>query len=183
MNKRVFVSMLSLSICFLIGMYVLKIFFPEEFMMCIQNEKLITIGAFIDSHEWLYYICCGATAFVTYWLYCCACKGTLCLKWYEVLEILAVIVICRIVNFYDVTMATAISMSSFAFLPALMKGSLTRTATTYSVHTICQALSLGIRSLPIYLTSANFITFALMTFECYFWLLLFYIIYNYKKER
>ena len=183
MNKKVFISMLTLSVIFLVGLYVFKIFFPQEFMMSIQSEKIIAIGTFIDSHEWLYYLCCGLTSFLTYWLYCCACSGRLYLKWYEVLEIVGVIVICRAVNFYDTTLATAISLCSFLFLPAIMKGDLKKTAIIYTTHTMCQALSLGIRSLPIYLTNTNFVTICLMTLECYFWLLLFYIIYNYKKEN
>ena len=183
MNKKVFISMLTLSVIFLVGLYVFKIFFPQEFMMSIQSEKIIAIGTFIDSHEWLYYLCCGLTSFLTYWLYCCACSGRLYLKWYEVLEIVGVIVICRAVNFYDTTLAPAISLCSFLFLPAIMKGDLKKTAIIYTTHTICQALSLGIRSLPIYLTNSNFVTICLMTLECYFWLLLFYIIYNYKKEN
>lgn len=183
MNKKVFISMLILVIVFLVGLYVAKIFFPQEFMMSIQNERIIMIGEFIDSHEWLYYVCCGLTSFVTYWLYCCACSGRLWLKWYEILEIVIVIVLCRVVNFYDMTIATAISISSFAFLPALMKGRLKRTSIVYTTHTMCQALSLGIRNLPIYLPNTNFVTGLLMTIEMYFWLLLFYIIYNYKKEN
>lgn len=183
MNKKVFISMLTLSVIFLVSLYVFKIFFPQEFMMSIQSEKIIAIGTFIDSHEWLYYLCCGLTSFLTYWLYCCACSGRLYLKWYEVLEIVGVIVICRAVNFYDTTLATAISLCSFLFLPAIMKGDLKKTAIIYTTHTMCQALSLGIRSLPIYLTNTNFVTICLMTLECYFWLLLFYIIYNYKKEN
>lgn len=183
MNKKVFISMLTLSVIFLVGLYVFKIFFPQEFMMSIQSEKIIAIGTLIDSHEWLYYLCCGLTSFLTYWLYCCACSGKLYLKWYEVLEIVGVIVICRAVNFYDTTIATVISLCSFLFLPAIMKGDLKKTAIIYTTHTMCQALSLGIRSLPIYLTNTNFVTICLMTLECYFWLLLFYIIYNYKKEN
>ena len=183
MNKKVFISMLTLSVIFLVGLYVFKIFFPQEFMMSIQSEKIIAIGTFIDSHEWLYYLCCGLTSFLTYWLYCCACSGRLYLKWYEVLEIVGVIVICRAINFYDTTLATAISLCSFLFLPAIMKGDLKKTAIIYTTHTMFQALSLGIRSLPIYLTNTNFVTICLMTLECYFWLLLFYIIYNYKKEN
>lgn len=183
MNKKVFISMLTLSVIFLVGLYVFKIFFPQEFMMSIQSEKIIAIGTFIDSHEWLYYLCCGLTSFLTYWLYCCACSGRLYLKWYEVLEIVGVIVICRAINFYDTTIATAISLCSFLFLPAIMKGDLKKTAIIYTTHTMCQALSLGIRSLPIYLINTNFVTICLMTLECYFWLLLFYIIYNYKKEN
>ena len=84
MNKKVFISMLTLSVIFLVGLYVFKIFFPQEFMMSIQSEKIIAIGTFIDSHEWLYYLCCGLTSFLTYWLYCCACSGRLYLKWYEI---------------------------------------------------------------------------------------------------
>lgn len=175
--------MLTLSVIFLVGLYVFKIFFPQEFMMSIQSEKIIAIGTFIDSHEWLYYLCCGLTSFLTYWLYCCACSGRLYLKWYEVLEIVGVIVICRAVNFYDTTLATAISLCSFLFLPAIMKGDLKKTAIIYTIHTMCQALSLGIRSLPIYLTSVNFITMFIFGIESYLWLILFYIIFNYKKEK
>ena len=46
MNKKVFISMLILSISFLLGLYVFKIFFPQEFMMSIQNERIIAKGKF-----------------------------------------------------------------------------------------------------------------------------------------
>ena len=183
MNKKVFISMLILSISFLLGLYVFKIFFPQEFMMSIQNERIIAIGTFIDNHKWLYYICCGLTSFLTYWLYCCACKSSLWLKWYEVLEIIIVIVLCRVVDFYDCTTSTIISICSFMFLPALMKGNLTQTAIVYTTHSICQALSLRIRSLPIYLTNVNFITMFIFGIESYLWLILFYVIFNYRKEN
>lgn len=183
MNKKVFISMLILSIVFLVGLYVAKIFFPQEFMMSIQNERIIMIGEFIDSHEWLYYVCCGLTSFVTYWLYCCACSGRLWLKWYEILEIVIVIVLCRVLNSYDTNLATIISWISFVFLPALMGGELKRCAVVFTTHSISQGLSIKIRSLPMYLTNVNFATGILMTLECYFWLLLFYIIFNYKKEK
>lgn len=65
MNKKVFVSMLVLTIVFLAVMYVLKIFFPQEFMMSIQNERLVAVGSFIDNHKILYYICCAVSAFIT----------------------------------------------------------------------------------------------------------------------
>lgn len=176
--------MLSLSVCFLVGMYVLKIFFPEEFMMSIQNEKLMVIGTFIDKHKILYYICCGITAFITYWLYCCACTGRLYLKWYECLLIVVTIVIIRLCGLYvDENIRTILSVTSFVFLPALMKGKLNRCAIVYTVHSLSQGLSLGIRSLPLYLKNVNFMVSLLMTFEMYFWLLLFYIIFNYKKKE
>lgn len=182
MNKKVFVSMLILSISFLVALYILKIFFPQQFMLSIQNENIIAVGTYIDNHKWLYYICCGITAFITYWLYCCACKHSLYLRWYEVLYIIATIVICRGINFFDVNMATIISTISFVFLPAITGGDFKTAAIVYSVHGISQGLSLSIRNLPIYLVSTNFITTFLMIVECYFWLLLCYIIFNYKRK-
>ena len=182
MNKKVFISMLSLCVAFLVGLYFLKIFFPQEFMMSIQNEQIIKIGTYIDNHKWLYYICCGITAYATYYLYCCACSGRIKLNWFELLEILGVVVAIRLISFYDDTLATAIELASFLFLPYLLKGKLKNCAIVYTTHTISQGLSLTIRSLPIYLQSANFITIIFMTFECYLWLALNCIIFNYKEK-
>ena len=182
MNKKVFVSMLVLTIVFLAVMYVLKIFFPQEFMMSIQNEKLVAVGSFIDSHKILYYICCAVSAFITYWLYCCTCSKRLYLKWYECLEIIAVIVIVRIISLFDNTFATAIQLSSFIFLLYLTNGKIYIASITYTTHCIAQALSLTIRNLPIYLVGINYITSILMTAACYLWLLLLYLIFNYKTE-
>lgn len=184
MNKKVFISMLVLSIVFLVGMYVLKIFFPQEFVLAIENERIIAIGTFIDSHEWLYYVCCGITAFITYYLYCCAVSHRLRLKWYEVLYIIGTIVIVRLISFYDSSLWSIVSWISFAFLPALCRGDMKTCGFVFSVHAISQGLSIGIRNLPMYFTETlNTITMLLMTFECYLWLVLMYIIFNYKKKE
>lgn len=183
MNKKVFISMLVLSIVFLVGLYVVKIFFPEEFMMTIQNERLIGIGEFINSNKIVFYICGGITSFITYWLYCCACKHTLKLKWYENLMIIAVVVISRLLNIYDLNMCTIFSWTSFAFLPALMGGDMKTCGIVFTTHSIAQGLSLRIRNLTMYLASSNFITMLLLAIDMYLWLILFYIIFNYKKEN
>lgn len=175
--------MLVLSISFLIGLYVLKIFFPQEFVMSIENDRLVQIGTFIDNHLWLYYICCGITAFITYWLYCCACSSRLYLKWYECLYIIATIITIRLISFYDESLSTVISVVSFVFLPALTKGNIKQCALVYTVHGIAQALSLSIRNLTIYLATNNFITVLLLSIDMYFWLLLFYILFNYRKKE
>lgn len=185
MNKKVFISMLVLSIVFLVGMYVLKIFFPQEFVLAVENERIIAIGTFIDSHEWLYYVCCGITAFITYYLYCCACARKLYLKWNEVIYILITIVLIRVISLYvNDAISLVINWTSFAFLPALCKGEMKVCGIIFATHSLMQVLSLNIRNLTIYFTNnLNVITTILMTIECYFWLLLFYIIFNYKKKE
>ena len=174
--------MLTLCIVFLVGLYIAKIFFPKEFMMSIQNERIVKIGTYIDNHKWLYYICCGITAYATYYLYCCACSGRIKLNWFEFLEILGVVVAIRLISFYDDTLATAIELASFLFLPYLLKGKLKNCAIVFTTHTISQGLSLSIRNLPIYLHSVNFVTMFCFGIECYLWLVLTCIVFNYKEK-
>lgn len=182
-NKKIYVSMLVLSISFLVAMYVLKIFFPQEFMLAIQNERIIIVGEFIDSHTWLRYLCAAVTSFITYALYCCACCHRLKLKWYEYAYIIITIVLIRVVSFYDTNISSILSWTSFAFLPALMKGDMGTTGLVFTVHSLAQGLSIGIRNLPMYLVSVNYASVFLIGIESYLWLVLFYIMFNYKKEN
>ena len=183
MNKKVLKTMIVLVAVFLVSLYVLKIFFPQQFVMALSNDTIKSVGDYIDNHTWLLYLCSGITAFITYWLYCCACCGRKWLKWYECLEILGVIVIVRVVSLFDNNISTAIQFSSFIFLPALMKGNLKNMAIVATIHYLAQTLSLGIRNLPIFLTTTNFATILLMTFECYFWLLLNYLLFSFEFKK
>lgn len=184
MNKKVFVSSLVLVIVFLCAMYIGKIFFPEDFVLLVENERLLTIGRFIDSHPLIYYICCFATSFVTYYLYCTAVSHRRSLNWKECLIILGGVIVSRLASFIDMNIATHISIALFFILPCVTKGNLKDCMIVYSVHGLAQVLSLTIRDLPIYFTNAmTFLSGILMTLECYLWLVLFYLIYNYKKEN
>ena len=183
MNKKVFIAMLVLTISFLTLLYVAKIFFPYEFVMIIQNEKLIEIGNFIDSHKWAYYLVSALTAFVTYWLYICACCGKKYLKWWECLIVVGVIGGSFLVNEYDATFAMYYSIFAMVILPAIFKGDLKRVAIVYPIHGIAQILSLKIRSLPLLFATFNSLIGLFMTFEMYLWLVLFYVIFNYNKKE
>ena len=86
-------------------------------------------------------------------------------------------------KYVDETLRTAISYASFMFLPAIMKGDMKNCGIVYTVHLVAQALSLMIRELPLYLATNNFLTVTLLAIDMYFWLILFYVIFNYKKEK
>lgn len=183
MNKKVFISMLVLTISFLVSFYVLKIFFPQEFMLAIQNENLIKIGSFVDKHIWLRYICAFITSFITYWLFCCICSQRLYLNWKECIIILVASILVKVTYDFDANISTHLGISMFFILPFITKGKVGIMALTYTTHGLAQVLSLAIISLPMYLVNANYITILLMGFESYFWLILCYIIFNYKKEQ
>lgn len=182
MNKKVIKAMLVLVVVFLVGLYVLKIFFPEQFVMAIENEKLIMIGNYIDSHTWAYYLFGIVTSFITYWLYFCATLKKWYLNWWQILVALGIIGATIGISFYDATLSSTFSIIAMLIVPVLMKGDTKYTLIVYSTHYLAQSLTLLIRQLPLYIQAYNSLVFLFLTLECYFWLLLFYVYPHIKKE-
>ena len=181
MSKKVFVIMITLSVVFLALCYVLKIFFPQEFVMAVENENIVKIAKFIDNNIILYYLFGILTSFITYWLYCCACTHRLYLKWYECLIILGVIIVTLLLSKYDTNLLTSVSISSFILLPCIMKGDLKTCSIVYSIHLINQSLTLSIRNLVVYMQNMSTLTITILSIDMYIWLILFYILYNYRN--
>lgn len=182
MNKKVLKTMIILVMVFLCAFYVLKIFFPEQFIMVIENERLVMIGNYIDNHKWLYIIIACITNFITYWLYICAVTRKWCLNWKELIAVLCIIILTQGLYELDPTLSSGVSIIAMICLPLISKARLSDVAIVFSFNYLSQLLSTLIRSLPLLLTNANFMTIFLMTLEQYFWLLLFYLYFNLKKE-
>lgn len=185
MNRKVFKVMIALVVIFLTGLYVLKIFMPEQFVLSVENEIIITIGTYIDNNAWAYYLFGILTSFITYWLYLCAVCRRWYLKWYEILTVLVVIGATLGLSVVDVNLYTALSYSSFIFLPLLFDKNvrLRDIVIVFTIHIFSQALSLSIRDLEVYMTNVNSLTVCMLGIESYFWLLLFYIYFNYNKKE
>ena len=191
MNKRVFISMLVLTITFLVGLYVLKIFFPNEFIMVIENERLIVVGEFIDNHIAIDFILGVILGIIFDYLY----FGAVCRKLKLNFKLILIIIVYNIIynSLYTFLPANIISEYSSIFviastiymilLPTLFTKELLPLSITYTINSISQLLSLSIRNLNILLTTSNFMTMFLMTIETYLWLVLCLIIFNYKEKE
>lgn len=175
--------MIALVIVFLCALYVLKIFLPEQFILVIENEQLIQLGNFIDQHWWLSEIIMFITACITHYIYLCAVLKCWYLKPIIVLEIAISVALMHVVYEFDVMLASALSTATMLVLPAINKAQLKEVTTVFTVHSIAQSLSISIRNLPMLLTNVNFMTTFILGLECYFWLLLFYLYYNYKNQE
>lgn len=191
MNKKVFISMLVLTITFLVGLYILKIFFPNESIMVIENEKLIAIGEFIDNHIAIDFILGVILGIIFDYLY----FGAVCRKLKLNFKLILIIIVYNIIynSLYTFLPANIISEYSSIFviastiymilLPTLFTKELLPLSITYTINSISQLLSLSIRSLNILLTTSNSMTMFLMTIETYLWLVLCLIIFNYKEKE
>ena len=85
---KVLKTMIALVCVFLIALYVLKIFIPEQFIMVIENDKLIDFGEYVDNNLWLHIILGIVTSFITYWLYIGAVTRKWCLNWKELVAVI-----------------------------------------------------------------------------------------------
>lgn len=182
MNKKVFKTMIALVIIFLLACYILKIFFPEQFVLSVENEIIIAIGNYIDNNEWAYYLFGIFTSFLTYWLYLCAVCKRWYLNWWQCLIVLAVIGASIGFSFVDVNLCSALSYTSLIILPFIFKAELKPVAIVFTTHIFAQFLTTSIRNLPVYIAYYNSLIFAFLTAECYLWLLLFYVYFNYKEK-
>lgn len=183
MNKKVLKIMLVLCVAFLCTLYVLKMFMPEQFVISIENEVLIKIGNYIDTYTWAEYSFGILTSFITYWLYLCA----VCKRWYlSILQSAIVLITIGLsigCSFLDINLYTALSYTSFIFLPVLFKAKLKETGIVYTIHIFSQFISLSIRNLPMYMTNVNSLVLVTAGIETYLWLILFYLYYNYKEAQ
>lgn len=173
--------MIALVVVFLCALYVLKIFFPAQFVMTIENKQLILIGSYIDNHWWLQEICDIVFSFIVYWFYLGATLRKWVLSWKELIAVFVTIAVTHGLYFWNPTLSSGIATIAMLCIPAIFGASMRDVAIVFSVHYLSQLLSTLIRGLPYLLTNVNYITIVLMTFECYFWLLLLYLCFNFKK--
>lgn len=189
MNKKVWTAMLVLTVVFLCFLYVAKIFFPQEFIMCIENERLIQIGSFIDNHKWAYYMVNVAIGIIGDYLFFGAVTRKLKLDY----KLIAIIILYNLIYLgiyafanveFLVEYQSIFVMAStcyMIFVPCLFTKELLPLSITYCVSYISQTLSLEIRDFATLLTNVNSITMICFSAEAYLWLVLCFIIFNYRK--
>ena len=181
MNKNVIKTLLVLTILYLAVWYVLKFFFPEQFVLQISNPNLIKIGNYIDSNVILKHLCPAITSFIIYYLYLCAVlqktklnlKEILCIVAFELGSIFVTVFKFGVLQYYGIL--------SMIIMPALFNANIRTTAFVFSSHILCQYLSLSIRNISSMILYMNSVIGLVMSLECYAWLVFFYLYFNYKE--
>ena len=185
MNKKVVKTLIGLTLGFLLAWYILKIFFPEQFVLQINNERFLKIGNFIDNNFILNKLVGAVTSYITYWLYLGATCKIKKLSLLQSIIVVATYFGSFIIELISIELGTYYNIIAMIVLPAIFKGDLKRTSFVFSFHLICQWLSLSIRGLSTMILCFNSVVALVMIIECYFWLFLFYLLFNYydKKEE
>lgn len=183
--------MLSLCVAFLVGCYVLKIFFPQEFALGIDNARIIAIGTYIDTHKWSSIIFGFVIGFIFDWFYFGAVTKRLVP---HLANIIIMVVYGLALNLYynfapieivvnNSTLIMAISMCYMILTPMFFTKTIKELSITYSVNAISQVLLLSIRSLSMASANTSALATFIMSIDNYLWIALCYIIFNYNKLK
>ena len=183
MNKKVLWSMIVLLWVFLIGFSVIKLFFADWFVAVVENERIVQIGNFIDTHLYARLLADVALSVLTLHFYLCACKKvwSLSLRWYITVVIYAATL--NVCYLYMPYLAMSLDLIGLVVLPLLMQAERKQTIAVFILHQIAQPLTLIIRSAPLYLVDTNYATQFVLIFDLYVWLTLYYLHSNLYKEE
>lgn len=191
MNKRVYKVMLALVLTFITGIYILKVFFPNDFMLIVENEHLVKLGTVIDSTPVFNYTCSFLIAFIFDYLY----FGAVCQQKNldKRLVILIILYNAFYVAFYRLAPAHIVARSTnllialsncyMILVPMFFTKYIRGLSVTYTINAVAQLLTLNIRNLNLLLTNTNFVIITLMSAECYLWLILCYMLFTRKEEK
>lgn len=184
MNKSVLRTTLVVIVCMLAFEYILKFFVPQEFVLVVSNPNLIKFGTFLNTHKVFYHIFFCITAFITYFLFTCACSRRKYLNWKFYIAFVIVYIISQLLTTYANNLLTPFLVLSMTTMAYFGGSNMKDFLIVFVIHTISQSLSLEIRDLTRYMLSYNSVTIFMLTIECYLWLILLYILncFNIKEK-
>lgn len=183
MNKKVLKSTIYLCWVFLICFALLKTVFAEQFLVAVNNEKVITIGRFIDQHIVLQQTTYLLTTFVTYHFFLCACIQKWHLTKMQYLKLAIIVLVTNVIKFFIPSLSLIINMLVMVILPFRLKAEYKSFVTIFIAHYLGQLAVSFIRSQPLDLADVNTITALVCAGDMYIWLLLYYLYFNIYREN
>lgn len=174
---------LILSAVMIGAIYLLKILCPHFVIEIAHNEQICAIGRYIDTHKWAWYLATFFISYFVYFFYCCACCSKKNLSIKENLIICATIIILFFIKEFLPAQYTQVNLITMVFFPFLFNGIFKNTVICYSFVNLLQTITLEIRGLSLMIIDYNFATFMILTIDAYILDILFYCLFNNRKEK
>lgn len=182
MNRKVFISLLTLVCSFLAIYYILKYAFPEQFLLCLTNTNVLKFGNFLESNPIINEIVSNIMTILTFYLFSCACSSKKYLKLKQLLPIICIAIFTNYSYVFLFDYSVHISITAMLISSCICGGNIQQTTITYGVYGLSQLLIMKIRGIETILPILNKGCVYALGIEAVALLFLFYIIYNFKKE-
>lgn len=183
MRKKVFTTFLLLVIGVMVAYYVLKFFYPEKFLLMITDPNILRFGEFLEMHKIFNTVFSVFMSFVTMYLFACSTGGKLYLNWWRTGLILLMSISLKFVMIYAYDFYLHSTIVAMFICACLSNANIYRTTLVYGVHGYLQLFLLDIRGFETILPVMNSAVVYALGLENLLWLILFYIIFNFKKEK
>ena len=156
MNKKVWITVLSLLISSLIAYNVIALFYPEQFIMCLTDTTILKMGNFIEKNVYIYWIVSVLMTGATYYLWSVIANRTFKLGIVQIITIPILIVltygIAHLVP--ELTLTNNIAMMLIIFI--VSKEKYDKYLIFYIIHMFSQYLILFVRGYNEALPLMNF---------------------------
>ena len=182
MNKRVLQVSIGLVAFFIIAFCVLKLFFPDALLVCIENKRIIQIGNFIDNHVTAMVFMDAAFAVLAMHFYLSSCKQVWRLEIHHYVLLAIYGVAMAVMYLIHPVVAMITDLILFIVFPIILKSKPKQFIPLFIIHQVGQNALLFIRSQPLYLADTNYATGTLLVLDAYAWLVLYYLYSNMNKE-
>lgn len=189
-SKKLYIAMLIMVLAFMIGLYVVKLWFPEQFAMSIGNDRIIWLGEFIDAHVWIRFaFMLGIGLIFDFFYFGAVCRQKI-LEW----RLLLIVVLYNVaLNIYycfapvDIIvrysmLVMLVSSCYMILLPTLFTNELLPLAVTYCVNLMSQELFIMIKDVVTISANANSLTTLLFALDNYLWMVICYLVFNIKNK-
>ena len=183
MTKKVWITLLALLIGCLVAYNFVALIYPETFIMCLTDTRILTVGNFIEERTWLTEMYYYVTGFISFYLFGCISKSKWKLKFWETLVVLALSIASQLLYIY------LPEIGIFAgILPMLLIGVFVGNNTkgfliTFILHRVCPFLTLFVRGYNEALPMMNIGSNICLLLESYILLFVSYIICNIKEKK
>lgn len=165
------------------GLLILKIIFPEFVVETAQSEWIVSLGEYIDTHKWAWYVASAILSIIMNFFYCCACCKKKTLSKVEWCYILLSIVISFAIREHSPQYYTTANWCFAVLLPCIMHCDPIALGVCFTVNILGQATTLYIRNIISMVANYNFATLLVLMIDLYIWLILLYFIFNFKKKE
>lgn len=183
MNKKLLQAVIGLVWFFLTAFCIIKIFFGEYFVAVVSNDKLMMVGHFIDTHPAVTFLVNVLVGFFGAHFYYCACIQVWRLSESKYCIVLCHVIIVVLVSVFIPILGTILDFAAMIFIPILFNAKPKQVITIFCLHHLSAALSLLIRSEPLYLASTDYATTFILLFDAYLCIILYYLYSNLYKEE
>ena len=181
--KRVLFAAIILVIAVLLLLYAVKAAIPGFVLEVAQSEKVVLVGNYIDNHLWANLIASSIISFAVAYLYFGAVLERFKLNWKQLVAIAVMIVIGTIFQYFVPNMSLAYNIVSMVAVPAIFKPKVFPLVFTFCIHIAAQYLAVEIRGIGANIADRNFATFLVILIDHFVWLILLFLLFNYKGGK